>query len=859
TIAATSVGAGVGPALGDSIAEDVTLEASSDVWTIEWTAIGPARLPIRVVDEHGLSNDEGSVYSLEVREDAAPRVALLEPARDEAVLPTAMIETRAEISDDVGAAWLTLEWQRADAPGDSEGAPAEVVGAPREIARHSAEGFARRLETSATLDLAPLGLEPGDEVWLTATGQDTFVLAGEPRGPVRTPPRRLRIIAESDLVEQIQAELSGLREAAIRLDERQGELKRELGLVGVTSEAQRGQVGVGERLGALDEQLNRLGERAQRNRLDDEALDDLIGESRDLLSRAASSSSAAAEELSELDAQEAPPSPGDRAYEPVQDAQDTVRQELERLIGLLDRGEDAWGVRRELDRVIETQRGLEAETQRLGEELLGKTESELTPQDRSRLAELAERQEAAAERTDEVLDQLAERSRSMRESDPMQSDAMARAANQGRQSQASERQREAAESVEQNQTNQAQQQQQEAIESLEEVREALDEAGRNRDETLRRVLESVISSIDRLIRTQQSELASLGAARETGVFDGLDASMIRLRDNTLGVAADARAQLRELDRVAALIEQAADAQGEAIVALRADPIDADEAADRERRAIERLEEAKAEAESMQRDAEERENDRKRDELREAYREALELQVALREESVAFVGEDLTRRQRVAVRRLGERQEAIRLRLAELRDETDELAEASVFDFAHDRLDAKTGDAATGLKSGRPKRSVLMAQSTAVRVLQSLVRALEEDEQDEAFRESEGGGGGGGGQQGEPQPPIPPIAELKLLRDLQQEAADLTRAADEAPGELERGELRDLGVLQQSLADLGRDLLERAAAQQQGGGDMPAPPNLLEPRQPEPEQPEPEPQEDGGGTEEQQDAEGDDTP
>jgi len=802
----------LGDALGPEAAGDLDADFDGDTWTFRWTALASARLPVLVTDRHGLTNEAEAVYSLDVRDDAAPRLALLEPERDEAVLPTAVVPVRAELIDDVGAAWLAIEHERASAPEGSEGAPVESTGEVARFARAEAPRPVRRLEASHTLDLEPLALLPGDELWLTAIGLDTFAFEGEAREPVRTAIRRLRIISESTLVEQVQAELNGLRDAAIRLDEQQGELRRQVGLVGVTSENRRGQTGVGERLAALDEQARRLQDRAERNRLDDQALDDLLAETRDLVARAGEASSNAARQLARLDQQEAPPPAGDAAYDDTLDEQRAVQEELERLIGLLDRGEDAWVVRRELDRLIEEQLGLRAETEAAGRELLGRPESQLTSEERSRLAELAERQAAAAERTEDVLDALSDRARALRETDPAEADAMQIAAQQGRQSQASQSQREAAEAVEQNQTNQAQQAQDEALEALEEVREALDEAGRNRDEALRRLLETLIASIDRLIRTQASELARLEAMGEAPT--GLDAAMIRLRDNTLAVAAEARAEARELERVASLIEGAAEAQEQAIGALRAEPPDAARAADRERAALERLREAKEEAEQLQRDAENRDNARQRDELRKAYLEALELQVGVREESEGFVGADLSRRQRVVVRSLGERQEAIRLRLADLRERTEALSEAAVFDFTHDRLDDKTASAASGLKSGRPGRRGLIDQDAAVRALQSLVRALAEDEQDETFREDEGGGGGGGGGQGEPPPPIPPIAELKLLRDLQQEAADLTRLAHDDPRSATPDDRRAIGEMQRALAELGLDLVERAQQQQQ---------------------------------------------
>ena len=54
--------------------------------------------------------------------------------------------------------------------------------------------------------------------------------------------------------------------------------------------------------------------------------------------------------------------------------------------------------------------------------------------------------------------------------------------------------------------------------------------------------------------------------------------------------------------------------------------------------------------------------------------------------------------------------------------------------------------------------------------------------------------------------LPPIAELKLLRFLQQEAADRTR--DASDGNAENAELDAVARLQHDLAEQGKTLLEK---------------------------------------------------
>src|SRR4030095_14313789 len=94
--------------------------------------------------------------------------------------------------------------------------------------------------------------------------------------------------------------------------------------------------------------------------------------------------------------------------------------------------------------------------------------------------------------------------------------------------------------AQQNQTSSANEQQQQAMDAMQGMLQDLQEASKNRDATLRRVLASIIESLDKLINEQDTQIAALAAAVPDGVFTGLDAPMIGLNQNTLGVAKQAR-------------------------------------------------------------------------------------------------------------------------------------------------------------------------------------------------------------------------------------------------------------------------------------------------------------------------------
>ncbi len=177
-----------------------------------------------------------------------------------------------------------------------------------------------------------------------------------------------------------------------------------------------------------------------------------------------------------------------------------------------------------------------------------------------------------------------------------------------------------------------------------------------------------------------------------------------------------------------------------------------------------------------------------------------------------------------VRGLGEKQDALRTALADLKKQTKELTDAGVFDMAHIRLDQATATAAKKLSAGLADHAVQRSQQSAVQVLKALVEALDDRaKQDDEFREeSKGEGEGQGSGGGSQKPPlVPQLAELRLLRAMQQEAADITRSLDESkePGAAE--EVGGLGNLQRDLSDRAAELMKKLQQQQPQKPEPPA--------------------------------------
>lgn len=810
----------------DTTPSDATVRADAKVWRLSWTAAQSVRLPVVLSDEHGIKSVSESAYQFTVVADQPASATVLDPSQDEAVIATAALEVVGEGRDDTGLAWASVEYETASPPAGSAGAPAEGAGVRNVLAKLELGGpdaagprSVSNLisKVAARFDLAPLALRPRDEVWVTALAQDNFAIEGNVHEPTRSAVRRLRIIAESELVEQIRGEMNGVRQAAIRLDQEQAEAMKRVGDGAAAGDTRALQEGITQRIVPQADTVRRLSARVDRNGLSDRALGGLLEDAGQSLEQAAERSAEAAESLAKQE--RSADEPGRSEAEALAKTQRGVRDQLGQLISMLDRGQDGWVARRELQRLLDEQNRLIAQTGAIGKQTAGKPASELTPQQRAQLEQIAQDQQDQSSRSSAALQDLAERGRQLAKLDPALAQAMKEAAKKGEESRLSDAQRDAAEQVKQNQTSSAGQNQRQAAQSLEEMLQELDDTEKNRDLALRRQLEEIIEALDALVTQQNGELRALGEAATRTSLAGLDKGMISLHGATLAVAERVRSGFRELVEVADLLDGATDAQSTSITLLRAASPQGAEVDQAERISLDRLKNARELAEKIQSEAEKRDQERKRAELRKAYREALELQVGLHGDTAPLIGLVLDRKQRAGARGLGERQLRIKTDLHKVLGEAEGLSDFKVFDFAHRRLDQAAGRAAEALREGNAPRTVGTDQKTAIRILQALVEALKEG-QNKEFKESPNSNSGEG-QSGGEQPIIPPIAELKLLRLMQQEAADLTRAVGDAKGhEPLPATIEEVAELQAELFKRAEELIEKQQSGPGGGGQPP---------------------------------------
>lgn len=774
--------------------------------------------PIVLTDAHGLTQAAERFVRFEALEDRQPTVTILEPSADASVLASAVLPVAAQASDDVGIRGLVIE---AEHP--ARAAVQDAVDETNPTRRLTlADRVARsaQLNAEATFDLATLPLRVGDVVTLHATAQDVFELNGLRHEPANARPRRLNIIDANTLIDQVRADLAGVRQQAQRLERQQEQLLKRLAQDD-PARLQAEQARVTRAVESQRLQLQRVQDRLQLNRLSEPTLDELIRQADALAERAQDASEQAQQNLQDAAESQASDPEGDAAAQAKAQAgeqQDEARDSLEDLAKLLDQGRDALGLKLELARLKAEQEALAQDTRQLLPRTAGRPMDQLSEDMQQALQQLAERQEALGEQAQDAIERLQSSAESLAQQgdsdqDQAAAQAMAEAAAVAQRQGLNEQMQDSQEGLEQNQLSQAGSSQMQSLDTLDQMMQQLGEQDELRQELLRRRLLELADQLRRLIEGQTLANAAVEALPvEAAVADlaALAPDQSNLWVRTIAVQTEAEADEATAD-VAPIVGQAVDAQAAALAGLRGGARDEVQAG--QRVALERLEEALAKVQEKQAEAQQDQTAEQRNELRQKYLELAQKQNELGEQTAELLDEvPLSRKNRAALRGIGTSQQEVRAAAAELGEE---VGDTIVFQKTHEMIDTASGAAAASLSRGEDDGRLLRQQRKTAGLLESMADALDDSGKPQEFADSNAGQGGSGA--GQPPPLVPPAAELKLLRGVQQAVYDETRALAEAvrgePTGEQAGLLGDLSDEQRELSTVGQRLIEQMQQQQ----------------------------------------------
>jgi hypothetical protein len=873
-------------------------ESDPTSWTVSGRAIGATRIEMQLVDAYGITHDEPIAFMFDVSDDRAPSVTVVDPAVDESMVFDAKVALRVEARDDLAlqevGVEITVELATSAAEnGAQTPAESEKVGERddfgsrrglkfeegRSLKSQNAQGDRTRSDDATedvttptlvsdfetTIDLAKLSVRAGDRLILQGYAQDAFenspdtpsestkvesegraavvqadrnVSSIREQGRIRSAPRTIRIVGEEEFERQVRSMLGGVRREAMRADERQARAREALDRDASDVTVQEAQGALTESLGRLEEATREALERLKRNDRDDGVVGELATQALELAETARARSSESSAALSDA-AHSNDQSQRDKSVQRAKAAQDEVRKELEDLVSLLDRDEDAWMARRRLDALAERVRQSARETAQAAARSSGESRDELSPEARAEIDALAERQRSSATEAEQLASELRERAKSLAEADAKQAQSLEQAARSLEEGRARDELEQGAAAAEDNRLEQSKAAQDRAAAAIAQASEALSENRKVRAEELARVLEELTESIKRLIRQTEPIEADVkivtDAAGETAEIerDVLARAVGTISQNARGVAQDARAASRESARAARFVEDGAKSLSGAATKLRAEHFNRDDVSSEIVAALKSFDDALKAAEQAAERAEQRAVEEKKEELLAKYRGLLERQVGVKtsvEKLVRADGGQLGRREAIESRRLGITQAELRQSIAEIPNQESAVRDSDALAELHDLIDAALKEAASALGEAKPTNAIGPA-SDAIEALSFIVESLDEsgeqedsDEFGEQQQSAEGGEGGEGPQAG----PVPPIAEIKILRSMQRALAERTKAVAEQATSRSETELRqavaELAARQQRIIELATKIAEKLGAQPSGKSGVEAGPD-----------------------------------
>ncbi|MGA1392045.1 MAG: hypothetical protein ACO38W_02695, partial [Phycisphaerales bacterium] len=428
---------------GDAMVRAET--SPSPRWIVEWTLEAPATIEPRLRDEHGLESIGAPAFRIDVVADEQPSVAVLDPARDESVLPTAVIGISAEARDDVTVESASIVASR----GDLAEQPISI----------SIEERSPRRRFDSTLSIESLGAAAGDIVEIVATASDGY----PGREAVRSQPRTLRVVGEAEFSRQVRDELAAIRRAAIRIDETQQTILEQAARQ--DEDAPSAQAQVSQRLSAVADATRSISDRLARNRPESTRDPELVSQAARRIAEASEASRRAEASLraesADGDGRDGR-SNGDsgeeeeadrRAAESFEAAAESVRREIQALVALLEQDEDTWSLLREMENLGREVSSLESEGRQLGEQTAGRDREDLDAGQRSALDDLARRQSEAAAAAERLLEEIVERADRVEDRDRAQAEALRQSAQEARQARLEQEMREAAQELSENRTD----------------------------------------------------------------------------------------------------------------------------------------------------------------------------------------------------------------------------------------------------------------------------------------------------------------------------------------------------------------------------------------------------------------------
>jgi hypothetical protein len=866
--------------------ESIALESADPsrslavVWEVEpgrtvargkWEAAVDGRFRIRARDGDGFENSQRDEFELIVRPDQTPGVQIEQPRRNEERTPNSVVRLIGVAEDDHGIRDVELHVLRL-----SDRKMWEIpllragVAAPG-VSWTPAGGAGERVRFRAgweweLSELSGADLKAGDvlEYWLVA--RDYFRAGDQVHEPAVSGRLRIHIITPEELTSRVLDDLRAVRQRLAEVRGLQVRTQQET----ATVQADLGEKPTDESSRAT---LERLGSQqataASQVRQQLDRLQELQARLEENRSQAAEVAETTRDVMKLLDATTEGPmreaiknlaSGSDASREPVQrnealaGAQRAQESAAEQLQQAMDRLGKVGSLQTAIDRVaqmLREQQELNRELRELSRQTRGRTADQLTPEQRARLAEIAQRQKKASEQTQRATSDLEKSAAESAQSDPGTSQAMKQAASTAQQQQVASKQQAASREASENQQDKASALQQQAELGLEMMLAELREAERRQLRELVRQLASIEEQLVLLVRRQAGHnlenllhrgpaaieaagpdvVARLtGESERTAESPAPDPSRFasaqeQTERNTRSIASDA-AKVAQASDASAQLVRAAGRMERAIVELRAGRHDsAYEPAQVE--ALEALREALSLVRDRKQEAEEEIAQQQRDAIRARFQKIRDQQFALNDRTDGLgrsrdAGKPMSREELMQLAALPEEQSAI---AEEAQGIDADLAalESVVFVWSNKDIVRRMRDLAEKLGVPDVSKDVRDEQARVLERLDAMIRSLSIKPLRSRFAQDSSGASSAAGGAGSR--PIPPEAELRMLKSLQEEVNNATRTANAAQPRPD-DQVISAGEAQRQVRELFDQMIQKASEGRERLADEPPEDQLL---------------------------------
>jgi hypothetical protein len=447
-------------------------------------------------------------------------------------------------------------------------------------------------------------------------------------------------------------------------------------------------------------------------------------------------------------------------------------------------------------------------------ELMGKPAEALNEAQKAQLENLASRQAELAKGLQNLEGKMEEMAQRNDASDPLSSAALREAAQQSRQKGTSAKMNQSGEQLAKNQMGSARAGQEQARNDLKELVDALQNTHDRSLARLVKELKKAEAELEKLRQRQAKNLVKTEKARQAKDPQKRKEDLQRLAKEQGEIQKELSRQLQRLSKLRADAAAQAGSKASGKMSQAQQDLDQDQGEQAEKdqeETLADLQDAQDELEQARQDAEEQLAMEQLAKMGDTLKSLSQRQDKIVEETAGFEKArgarkgQLSLAQRNEVRNLGKVQEG-------MKDETGELIEklegAPVFALTLKRAAEAMENASQRLAKLQTDDDTQRSERGAAKRFQQLIEALKPDPAKPGGEQPGGGGGGGGGGSDDR---IPTVAQLKMLKQLQQEINERTEYFDELRSRkkeltpAQEDELKALEEAERSIADLARDL------------------------------------------------------